>query len=73
MFKKKKVRLKWTPEEKKKLLELVKKYGENNWLEIYKQYSENILKSDIKFHYCNVLNPNLEKREFTKEEDEIIL
>ena len=59
MFKKKKVKLKWTPEENKKLLELVKKYGENNWLEIYKQYPEHIRKYDIKFHYCNVLNPNL--------------
>ena len=49
--------MKWTPAENEKLLKLVKKYGENNWLEIYKQYPKNIYKKDFKKHYFNIVNP----------------
>ena len=59
MWNKKSVKIKWTSEENKKLLELVKKFGEDNWLEIYKQYPKNIIKNDIKCHYFKVINPNL--------------
>ena len=35
-------KIKWTTEENKKLFDLIKKYGENNWKEIYKNYPKNI-------------------------------
>lgn len=69
----------WTPEEDSKLNELVKKYGVNvllttqarNWKKIASFFKD---RTDVQclHRWQKVLNPNLIKGPWTKEEDEIV-
>lgn len=61
---------KWTKEEDKKILELVSLYGKS-WCQIAKQFKTRNGKQ-IRDRYLNVLDPSINKRKFTKEEDELL-
>lgn len=62
---------KFTPEEDKHLVELVKNYGKN-WAEIAKQMG-NRTKKQCKERYINYLDPTIDQSPFTPEEDKFII
>lgn len=64
--------IKWTKEEDDNLRQLVKKYGENNWMEISKNMGNRKIRQ-CRERWQNYLNPNLKIGNWTNEEDELIL
>eukprot|EP00243_Klebsormidium_subtile_P003656 TRINITY_DN17242_c0_g1_i1.p1 TRINITY_DN17242_c0_g1~~TRINITY_DN17242_c0_g1_i1.p1 ORF type:complete len:691 (+),score=89.92 TRINITY_DN17242_c0_g1_i1:667-2739(+) len=62
----------WSPEEDNLLSRLVKKFGARNWHFISPVMAGRSAKS-CRLRWCNQLNPDVEKRPFTPEEDEVIL
>ncbi|GAQ88730.1 Myb domain protein [Klebsormidium nitens] len=62
----------WSPEEDNLLSRLVKKFGARNWHFISPVMAGRSAKS-CRLRWCNQLNPDVEKRPFTAEEDDIIL
>ncbi|EGR27325.1 myb-like DNA-binding domain protein [Ichthyophthirius multifiliis] len=61
----------WKPEEDELLKDLVKKHGPKNWKKIA-SYFENRTDVQCLHRWQKVLNPNLVKGPWTKEEDEIV-
>ncbi|KAH6789833.1 hypothetical protein C2S51_004839 [Perilla frutescens var. frutescens] len=62
----------WSPEEDKRLRELVQQHGARNWSLISKSIPGRSGKS-CRLRWCNQLSPEVEHRPFTVEEDDIIL
>lgn len=62
----------WRPDEDEKLKHLVMKHGAKNWTEICKSIPGRSGKS-CRLRWCNQLSPEIERRPFTAEEDEIIV
>lgn len=62
----------WSPEEDKRLRELVQQHGARNWSLISKSIPGRSGKS-CRLRWCNQLSPEVEHRPFSAEEDEIIL
>lgn len=62
----------WTPEEDQHLRELVERYGPRNWKAIAASFED---RSDVQclHRWQKVLNPELVKGPWTKEEDEVVL
>jgi len=58
---------KWTEEEKRNLCNLIQIYG-NNW-GIIAKYMKTRTSSQIRDKYLNTLDPNLQKKKFSLEED----
>ena len=70
--KQKTLRCKFTPEEDAKLKKLVSEYGLKNWGEISKQMP-NRTGRQCRDRYCNYLKSGLTSKEWTPEEDELVL
>lgn len=62
---------KFTPDEDKRLLELVSMLGEDNWTLISKRF-KNKTPKQCRSRYRNYVNPNLQHGEWTKEEDDLL-
>lgn len=62
----------WSPEEDRRLRELVQQHGARNWSLISKSIPGRSGKS-CRLRWCNQLSPEVEHRQFSAEEDEIIL
>ncbi|WIA16313.1 hypothetical protein OEZ85_013012 [Tetradesmus obliquus] len=62
----------WTPEEDARLVELVEKYGPQNWTLIAQGLGGRNGKS-CRLRWCNQLNPGVRKEPFTEEEKRIII
>ncbi len=62
----------WTPEEDAKVVALVKKYGQKKWSFIASELKGRLGKQ-CRERWYNHLNPDINKGEWTKEEDEIIV
>jgi hypothetical protein len=62
----------WTPEEDAKVVALVKKYGQKKWSFIASELKGRLGKQ-CRERWYNHLNPDINKGEWTKEEDEIII
>lgn len=62
----------WSPEEDALLKHLVIKHGPGNWTMIARAVPGRSGKS-CRLRWCNQLSPVVEHREFTREEDEIII
>jgi hypothetical protein len=62
----------WTPEEDQKLKELVERHGPRNWKTIAQYFDD---RTDVQclHRWQKVLNPELIKGPWTKEEDEIVM
>lgn len=67
-----KPRIKWTPEEDKKILELVSKYGTGNWILIAQQI-EGKNGKQCRERWTNNLNPELNFSNWTAQEDQTIM
>lgn len=65
-------RNKFTPEEDKKLIELVKEYGTDNWYLISKKLPGRKSRQ-CRDRWTFYLDPNIKKDEWTKEEDMLLL
>mmetsp|Transcript_25291 Transcript_25291/g.31167 ORF Transcript_25291/g.31167 Transcript_25291/m.31167 type:complete len:641 (+) Transcript_25291:99-2021(+) len=62
----------WTPEEDAKVIELVKEHGQKKWSKIAKDLKGRLGKQ-CRERWYNHLNPDINKTEWTPEEDEIII
>ncbi|KAL9671284.1 hypothetical protein QQ045_008852 [Rhodiola kirilowii] len=62
----------WSPEEDDRLQALVEKHGARNWSVISREIHGRSGKS-CRLRWCNQLSPEVAKRPFTAEEDEVIL
>lgn len=62
----------WSPDEDKRLRELVQQHGARNWSLISRSIPGRSGKS-CRLRWCNQLSPEVEHRPFTAEEDDIIL
>eukprot|EP00775_Hariotina_reticulata_P013770 gene13770-13891_t len=62
----------WTPEEDQRLVELVEKYGPQNWTLISQGLQGRNGKS-CRLRWCNQLNPGVKKEPFTEEEKKMII
>ncbi|OHS96002.1 Myb-like DNA-binding domain containing protein [Tritrichomonas foetus] len=63
---------KWTPQEDLELIELVKRFGDDNWRYLAKSMNgRNSRQCRERWQYY--LNPNLKKDEWTEDEDNLIL
>ncbi|GFH50305.1 myb proto-oncogene protein [Chaetoceros tenuissimus] len=62
----------WTPEEDAKVVQLVKKYGQKKWSTIATELKGRLGKQ-CRERWYNHLDPNINKSEWTQEEDEIII
>ncbi|KAL3814267.1 hypothetical protein ACJIZ3_015535 [Penstemon smallii] len=62
----------WSPEEDKRLRDLVQQHGARNWSMISRSIPGRSGKS-CRLRWCNQLSPEIEHRPFTAEEDVIIL
>uniref|UniRef100_A0A7N0UCF4 Uncharacterized protein n=1 Tax=Kalanchoe fedtschenkoi TaxID=63787 RepID=A0A7N0UCF4_KALFE len=62
----------WSPEEDELLQSLVEKHGARNWSLISRAIPGRSGKS-CRLRWCNQLSPEVERRPFTAEEDEVIL
>lgn len=79
--KKKITRMKFTPKEDEELIGLVSLYGDQNWVKISEEISKKNQNTNklvrtarqCKERYVNYLNPNLDNKEWTREEDECLL
>lgn len=65
------LKVKFSPEEDAKLLNLVQQYGAKNWIKI-SQLMETRNPRQCRERYNNYINPNLRKDEWKKEEDDLI-
>lgn len=63
----------WSEEEDKMLLELVKKYGPKRWSFIAKQLKGGRVGKQCRERWMNHLNPTINKRQWTPEEDRLII
>ncbi|KAH0679429.1 hypothetical protein KY284_020514 [Solanum tuberosum] len=66
------IKRRWNPEEDELLHKLVKEHGAENWSLISQLISSRSGKS-CRFWWCNQLNPQVEHRPFTLEEDNTII
>ena len=62
----------WTPEEDELLKAKVEEYGTQNWV-IIARYLKGRLGRQCRERWHNVLNPEIVRREWTKEEDMFII
>lgn len=62
----------WTPEEDAKVVELVKKFGQKKWSLIARELKGRLGKQ-CRERWYNHLNPDINKGEWTPEEDELII
>ena len=62
----------FTKEEDRKIIELVKVYGNNNWNKIAEVFL-NRSPRQLKERWTNYLNPAVNKNEWTEEEEELLL
>lgn len=62
----------WNQEEDSALQQLVQKYGPRNWSIISRSIAGRSGKS-CRLRWCNQLSPQVERRAFTSDEDEIII
>lgn len=62
----------WTPEEDGKVVDLVKKYGQKKWSLIARELKGRLGKQ-CRERWYNHLNPNINKGEWTEEEDGLIV
>lgn len=65
------IKVKFSPEEDSKLLNLVQQYGAKNWIKI-SQLMETRNPRQCRERYNNYINPNLRKDDWKKEEDDLI-
>ncbi|XP_067856874.1 v-myb avian myeloblastosis viral oncogene homolog-like 2b isoform X2 [Heptranchias perlo] len=65
-------KVKWTSEEDERLKKLIKQYGKNDWKLIASNFS-NRTDSQCQHRWLKVLNPELVKGPWTKEEDQKVI
>ncbi|CAN4104870.1 unnamed protein product [Withania somnifera] len=63
----------WTPEEDRKLVAYINKYGCWNWRQLPKYAGLARCGKSCRLRWMNYLRPNVRRGNYTKEEDEIIL
>eukprot|EP00878_Enallax_costatus_P030267 GHUV01032941.1.p1 GENE.GHUV01032941.1~~GHUV01032941.1.p1 ORF type:complete len:118 (+),score=38.02 GHUV01032941.1:491-844(+) len=63
----------WTPEEDAKLIELVERYGPQNWTYVAQGLGNGRNGKSCRLRWCNQLNPAIKKDPFTEEEKRIII
>ncbi|KAJ4981776.1 hypothetical protein NE237_032613 [Protea cynaroides] len=63
----------WTPEEDKKLVAYVTRYGLWNWREIPKYAGLSRCGKSCRLRWLNYLRPNIKRGNYSKEEEEIII
>ena len=66
------IKRRWNPKEDDLLQKLVEEHGEKNWSLIV-QLILGRSKKSCRFRWCNQLNPQVDRRPFTLDEDDIII
>ncbi|KAI0347492.1 hypothetical protein BDW22DRAFT_1351937 [Trametopsis cervina] len=62
----------WTAEADARLLEAVKIYGMENWLQVARQVSEDATASQCQNRYARTVDPSITRRPWTSEEDTML-
>ncbi|XP_043698729.1 transcription factor MYB4-like [Telopea speciosissima] len=63
----------WTPEEDKKLVSYIKRYGHWNWRELPKFAGLSRCGKSCRLRWMNYLRPNIKRGNYSREEEEIII